>query len=159
MTVHDAADRWLRNQPGLSEKTPDNYARELAPLLAEVGRVRAQRKAALHLRAVLRAGVHEGILQRNVAEGVRVSVSRVQSAAQAWTPNETSTFLAAPEVQANSPFPVYYCIMLALGLRWGEALGRPCDSVESGTWISSNPPGVQGGIVGRGVHRRGEDGQ
>jgi len=89
--------------------------------------VRAQRKAALHLRAALREAVHDGVLSKNFAEGVRVSAPRVEKVAQVWTPLEVTVFLKAAE---DDPLYTLFYIMLTLGLRRGEALGLTWKNVN-----------------------------
>lgn len=82
--------------------------------------VRAQRKAALHLRAALREAFHDGAIAKNFAEGVRVSAPRVEKVAQVWTVDEAATFLKRAE---SDPLYSLVYVMLTLGLRRGEALG------------------------------------
>ena len=108
-----------------------HHVRDAYTELANQGRsLRAQQKAATHLRGALREAVHEEIVVRNVAEGVKVSAPRVEEddkVAYAWKPSEVATFLEAS--QDDPLYPVCY-LMLTLGLRRGEALGLPWSAVN-----------------------------
>ena len=70
------------------------------------------------------------IIERNVADVVQPEVTtddRNAKASQSWTAAETATFL---EANQNDPlFPVF-ALMLALGLRRGEALGLRWEHVD-----------------------------
>lgn len=139
-------------------RTP--HVRDVYTTLAKQGlSVRAQSRASMHLRACLREAVHEGIIARNVADGVKVSMPRIDTedeAAQAWTPQEVHIFLEAargevikkptggkaakgrpPELIRVAPqdavphvlYPVFY-LMLSLGLRRSEVLGLHWDAIN-----------------------------
>lgn len=130
----------MKRQQNLGSMRPQDlrtpHERDAYTALAAKGlSIRAQLKAASHLRSALRDAVHEGILVRNVADGVKVSTPRVEAedkSAQAWTPGEVEIFLEA--AKDDSLFPVFYA-MLTLGLRRGEALGLSWSAVDlkSGT--------------------------
>ncbi len=151
MTVTQSIERWIEGKTNVSENTRYKYQRETAPILTILGdfrlqdlrahhvrdaytalakqelSVRAQKKAAGHLRAALREAVHDGIITRNFADGIKVSTPRVQEVAQAWVASEVKLFLNAAE---DDPlFPFFYMI-ITLGLRRGEALGLPWDAVD-----------------------------
>lgn len=149
MTVAESVERWVINKTNIDVGTRTKYRYEVKPLLTHIGRiklqdlrtlhvrdaytamqglsVRAQRKAALHLRAALREAVHDGVLSKNFAEGVRVSAPRVEKVAQVWTPLEVTVFLKAAE---DDPLYTLFYIMLTLGLRRGEALGLTWKNVN-----------------------------
>ncbi len=149
MTVAESVERWVSNKTNIDGDTRAKYRYEVKPLLSCIGHlklqdlrtlhvrdtytamqglsVRAQRKAALHLRAALREAVHDGVLSKNFAEGVRVSAPRVEKVAQVWTPLEVETFLKAAE---DDPLYTLFYVLLTLGLRRGEALGLSWKNVN-----------------------------
>lgn len=205
MTVSECLERYISNKVNTDESTRYKDACETRPIIEIIGRkrlqdlrpvhvrdaytelarrdfsVRAQRRAAMHLKAALREAMHDGIVIRNVAEAVKLSLPRVDKedeAAQAWTPAEVNTFLEAargevikkptggkaakghpPELirvplQDAVPVPLYpvFYLMLALGLRRGEALGLPWKAVdlEAGTvrvMQALSPKGKGGAFV------------
>lgn len=142
MTVANCVERWVKNKTNIDDGTRDKYRYEVKALMAKIGHlklqdlrtlhvrdaytalqslsVRAQRKAALHLRAALREAFHDGAIGKNFAEGVKVSAPRVEKVAQVWNTEEVSSFLKAAE---NDPLYSLFYVMLTLGLRRGEALG------------------------------------
>ena len=151
LTVAEAVNRWVDNKTNISNGTQYKYQRETASLLDLIGHlrlqglrahhvrtaytnlakqgasVRAQKKAAGHLRAAMREAMHDGLTTRNFADGIRISTPRVQKAAQAWTPTEVTAFL---EAARNDPLYSVFYLMLTLGLRRGEVLGLPWDRVD-----------------------------
>lgn len=68
-----------------------------------------------------REAFHDGAIAKNYAEGLRVSAPRVEKVAQVWTVDEVATFLKRAE---SDPLCSLFYVMLTLGLRRGEALGR-----------------------------------
>ena len=184
MTVAECLERYVANKVNADEATRYKNRCELRPLLDQFGpkvkvqalrpthlrdaysamshaglSIRAQQRAAMHLKAALREAVHDGIVPRNVAEAVKVSAPRVDQGSetvQAWSPEEVDLFLEAargelafkptggkkakdvkPEVVRVPPdkakpsplYPVFY-LMLSLGLRRSEALGLPWKAVD-----------------------------
>ena len=182
MTVADAVERYITGKVNEDESTRYKARTEARPILDIIGRkrlqdlrpnhvrdayvmmareglsVRAQRRAAMHLKAALREAVSDGIVYRNVAEGVKMSAPRVDDTegAQAWTVDEVDRFLQAArgelkkkptggrqakdkgpewvpvppdEVKPVPLYPLYY-LMLSLGLRRGEALGLPWKAID-----------------------------
>lgn len=149
MTVAECVERWVSNKTNIDGDTRTKYRYEVKPVLSRIGHlklqdlrtlhvrdaytamqglsVRAQRKAALHLRGALKEAVHDGVLAKNFAEGVRVSAPRVEKVAQVWTPLEVQTFLTEAE---DDPLYTLFYIMLTLGLRRGEALGLSWKNVD-----------------------------
>jgi integrase len=154
MTVADCLDRHINSKANADEGTRYKARCEVRVLLELIGRkklqdlrtpqvrdaytalavqglsVRVQSRAAMHLRAALRDAVHEGIITRNVTEGVKVSTPRVDEedeVAQAWTPREVSIFLEAAK---NDPLYGIFYLMLATGLRRSEALGLPWKDID-----------------------------
>lgn len=67
------------------------------------------------------------LIARNPAEAVRLKAPRVQGKAKAWTREEVAMFLEA--AKADPLYAVFY-ILLALGLRRGEALGLSWRDVD-----------------------------
>ena len=142
MTVAECLERWITNKTNIDDGTRQKYRYEVKALMGKIGHlklqglrtlhvrdaytalqslsVRAQRKAALHLRAALREAFHDGAIAKNFAEGVKVSAPRVEKVAQVWTTEEVSTFLKVAE---SDPLYSLFYVMLTLGLRRGEALG------------------------------------
>lgn len=185
MTVAECVERYIAGKVNADEGTLYKARTEVKLLLDIIGRkrvqdlrpnhvrdaytalarqqlsIRAQRRAAMHLKAALREAVNEDIVYRNVAEPVKVSVPRVDEedeGAQAWTREEVQLFLQAargelkkkavggkqakgkePEwvrvpPEKAEPVELYamYYLMLTLGLRRGEALGLRWQDVDLG---------------------------
>lgn len=142
MAVADCVERWIKGKTNIDDGTREKYRYEVKPLMTKIGHVklqdlrtlhvrdaytalkslsvRAQRKAALHLRAALREAFHDGAIAKNFAEGVKVSAPRVEKVAQVWNAEEVSSFLKVAE---SDPLYALFYVMLTLGLRRGEALG------------------------------------
>ena len=154
ITVAECLERSIANRVNITEASRYKLRCETKPLVELIGDVRlqelrahhvrdaytglanqglslrAQQKAATHLRGALREAVLEDIVMRNVAEGIRVSAPRVEEeekTASAWRPNEIAAFLDAS--QDDPLYPVFY-LMLTLGLRRGEALGLSWSAVD-----------------------------
>ena len=151
MTVKECVERWLRNKTGISERTREGYTYEAKPILDRVGNIklqaletyhvrdaytdmavcdlsnRARQKSAMHLRSALNEAVHEGLVLRNVAIGVKVPTKRVDKAAEAWEAHEVRAFLDAAQ---DDPLYTLFYTFLTLGLRRGEALGLPWSLVN-----------------------------
>lgn len=151
LTVKMFAQRWSKSRGNVLPDTLYKYSRELQPILDVIGylnlvdlkahhvrdaynemaragyAVRSQKRAAMHLRSLLRQAVQEEVVTRSVADGVRVSTPRVSPVASVWTPQEVRAFLA---VASNDPLYLYFYLLLALGLRSGEVLGLPWRAVD-----------------------------
>jgi len=151
LTVKMFAQRWLKSRGNVLPDTLYKYSRELQPILDVIGHlnlvdlkarhirdaynamaragyaVRSQKRAAMHLRSLLRQAVQEEVVTRSVADGVRISTPRVSPVAAVWTPQEVRAFLA---VASNDPLYLYFYLLLALGLRSGEVLGLPWRAVD-----------------------------
>lgn len=151
LTVREFAQRWLQSRGNVLPDTLYKYGRELQPILDVIGHlkladlkahhvrdaynelaragyaVRTQKRAAMHLRSLLRQAVQEEVVTRSVADGVRVSTPRVSPVATVWTAEEVRAFLAAA---ADDPLYLYFYLLLALGLRSGETLGLPWRAVD-----------------------------
>lgn len=157
-TVRDVAARWLRSRTNLLPATVYKYRRELDALLELIGddpvadlrphevrdayatlselgvSVRAQKRAAMWLRAALRQAVHDELIARSPAQGISVPSRRVESVAQAWSAEEVRAFLAA--AQGDRLHDLFY-LLLTMGLRSGEALALPWRNVDlSGGWLT-----------------------
>jgi len=92
----------------------------------------SQRKAVSLLTSALTEALQEEVISRNPALGIKVKTERVERKAEAWSEEEVATFLAA--AKDDVLYPLFY-LMLALGLRRGEAMGLRWDDVnlEEGT--------------------------
>ena len=123
MTVAECLERYVSNKVNADEGTCYKIRCEFRPLTDHFGpkrrvqslrpgdvrdaytalskadvSIRGQRRAAMHLRAALREAVQEGVVARNVAEGMKVSVPRMEREGQvvrAWSAKEVDLFLEA----------------------------------------------------------------
>ena len=122
--------------------------RHLYTALADKGlSPRTQRYSAMLLKSALKEAVALQLIARNPAEALKVKMPRVEKKAEAWNRDEAAAFMRAARgelvreriggakakgkqgavVEASDPkpiqhYPIFY-LMLALGLRRGEALG------------------------------------
>lgn len=156
LTLGEWVTQWVSSKTNVDELTRFKYTRETACIHSQIGRVklqalkpiqirqfynslskenyslRAQRKAATHLRSALREAVQLELIPRSPAEGIKLSLPRVEAVAKAMTPEEVSRFL---EVSKSSHIHALFRFTLLTGLRKGEVLGLEWRHVDfhSGT--------------------------
>lgn len=155
-TVEQLMERYIASRENVLEDTRYKYRLEVKPLMELLGKmflsdleashvrrayakldqagvaVRTQERVAMHLRAALAFAVEEEVLERNVAEAVKVSRPPVEPALTVWTPGEVQSFLS--KANGDALYPLFY-VFLTLGLKTGEALGLTWRSInfEAGT--------------------------
>lgn len=80
------------------------------------------------LRAALSHAQVEGLINRNVTAGVKLPKIRKHKR-KAWSSDEARLFLESARTDGDTMYPLYV-LVLALGLRKGEALGLTWDDID-----------------------------
>jgi integrase len=152
ITVEAYLKRWLDGKTHIVRKTRSSYQQTINHLLrTPIGGVRlqslrpanvrdcytllsksglaprSQRKAASLLTSALTEALQEEVISRNPALGIKVKTERVERKAEAWSREEVAEFLEI--AKDDVLYPLFY-LMLALGLRRGEALGLHWSNVD-----------------------------
>lgn len=83
---------------------------------------RTVRKVVGHLRALFREALHLELVARNPVEAVRVRFPNEEKAARALEPHEVARLLEAAEASRSKDMALLLKLILATGLRRGEAL-------------------------------------